>query len=65
MKPTREQAIQAAGEIYANGLHEAAQMTPRELAEAAWTPTLAMSVDELEDDIRARRGLAPVHAKAS
>ncbi len=65
MKPTREQAIKAAGEAFAQALHDAEQMTPRELAEAAWSPTSTRSVDELEDDIRARRGLAPIHAKAS
>ncbi|WP_165764035.1 hypothetical protein [Nocardioides sp. PD653] len=43
-----------------------AQMTPREQAEAAWTPTSTHTVDELEDLIRAERGMAPLHdAKAS
>jgi hypothetical protein len=34
-------------------------MTPREQAEAAWTPTSPYTVDELEDLIRERRGLEP------
>jgi hypothetical protein len=35
-------------------------MTPREQAEAAYTPT-GPSVEELEDRIRSSRGLAPIH----
>lgn len=37
-----------------------ATMTPREQAEAAWTPTCGVTVDELEDEIRAARGLDPL-----
>jgi hypothetical protein len=36
-------------------------MTARELAEAAWTPTCGATVDELEDEIRAKRGLPLAH----
>jgi hypothetical protein len=35
-------------------------MTPREQAEGAWTPTSRFNVDELEDQIRADRGLPPL-----
>lgn len=56
---TREQAIENAGRAYADGLALIAQMTPREQAEAAWTPT-GPSVDELEDRIRQMRGLTPL-----
>lgn len=64
--PTRAECIQTAGELAAE--HELAmtQMTPREQAEAAWTPTSPYTVDQLEDRIRAHRGLPPTHAsKAS
>ena len=53
---TREQAIRAAGEVLAASWAACAQMTPREQAEAAWTPTSPYSVDELEEQIRAQRG---------
>jgi hypothetical protein len=56
---SREQAIQTAGEKLAASRVACAQMTPREQAEAAWTPTSALSVDELEDRIREERGLPP------
>lgn len=54
-------AIVAAGQVLAAGRAAAEQMTPRELAEAAYTPT-GPSVDELEDRIRRRRGLPLAHA---
>lgn len=57
MTTTREQAIQAAGEVLADGAIACAQMTPREQAEAAWTPTSPYRVDELEELIRTERGL--------
>lgn len=62
---TREQAITAAGEVLAASDRACAQMTPREQAEAAWSPTSRMSVDDLEDQIRRQRGLAPIHQQAS
>ena len=41
-------------------------MTPREQAEAAWSPTTPFtSLEELEDVIRAHRGLPPVHLSAA
>ena len=65
MATTREKAIASAGAKLAASDIACAQMTPREQAEAAWTPTSPYSVDELEDRIRARRGMPPVHRKAS
>lgn len=67
MKTTRAAAITAAGVKLAASYAACAQMTPREQAEAAWTPTSPYrSVDELEDAIRDQRGLPRVHdAKAS
>jgi hypothetical protein len=56
-KPTRELAIAKAGQVVAQMEATAAQMTPRQLAEASWTPTSPYSVDELEQEIRADRGL--------
>lgn len=53
----RETAIDAAGRDLAALLQTRAAMTPRELAEASWTPTSPYSVDELEDQIRAERGI--------
>lgn len=62
----QDHAIQMAGRALANGRITQAQMTPREQAEGAWTPTSRFSIDELEDLIRLDRGLAPIHdAKAS
>ncbi|MCM0618783.1 hypothetical protein [Nocardioides bruguierae] len=59
--PTEQECIDAAGAVLATSDQAIAQMTPREQAEAAWTPTVRLSVDELEDLIRHGRGLAPVH----
>jgi hypothetical protein len=56
------EAVQRAGEVLAAGRRSAARMTARELAEAAWTPTCGATVDELEDEIRAKRGLPLAHA---
>jgi len=61
---TREQAIARAGKAWAQARHAMAQMTPREQAEAAWHPGHPNTVDELENRIRARRGLPPAQ-KAS
>lgn len=58
--PTRQQAIQSAGQKLAASDLAQAQMTPREQAEAAWTPTSRFTVDELEERIRAERGLEPL-----
>lgn len=58
---TREQAIANAGKAYAEVRATCASMTPREQAEAAWSPTSRLTVDELEDRIRARRGMTPLN----
>lgn len=64
--PTRDECIRGFAGAIANSDAACAQMTPREQAVSAWTSTSPYSVDELEDRIRARRGLAPIHdAKAS
>lgn len=59
---TKEEAIAAAGRGLAAMREAVAQMTPREHAEAAWTPTCGVTVDELEDEIRTNRGLPLAHA---
>jgi len=64
MARTREQAIARAGKALAQGLATIRDMTPREQAEAAWTPTSPYSVDELEDRIRARRGMESLNREA-
>ena len=56
---SRLAAVTAAGASLAASDLAQAQMTPREQAEAAWTPTSPYSVVQLEDRIRARRGLEP------
>lgn len=61
---TRREAVQQAGETLAASDAACAQMTPREQAEAAWTPTARLSVDQLEDLIRADRGL-PARVKSA
>ncbi|MBM7508716.1 hypothetical protein JOE61_002530 [Nocardioides salarius] len=58
-RPTERECIEAAGAVLAASDEAIEQMTPREQAEAAWTPTCRRSVDELEDLIRVQRGLAP------
>lgn len=61
---TQRQAIARAGKALAEGLATCADMTPREQAEAAWTPTSPYTVDQLEDLIRADRGMEPLHRTA-
>lgn len=71
MSPTREECIEACGRVVAAHDFAMAQMTPREQAEAAFTPVAGpttgrvLSVDELEDRIRAQRGLPPLRRQAS
>lgn len=60
---TEQEAIEAAGRIFATVEAACARMTPREQAEAAWSPTSRLTVDELEDRIRGRRGLPPLERK--
>ncbi|MGB0190812.1 MAG: hypothetical protein ACPF9W_07585 [Nocardioides sp.] len=64
-RSTEAEAIAAAGAVLAASDLAIAQMTPREQAEAAWTPTEPFSIEEKEDLIRERRGLAPVHHDAA
>lgn len=54
---SRDEAIRQAGFALAMARVAVAGMTAREQAEAAWSPTCGLSVDELEDRIRVRRGL--------
>lgn len=54
-------AIEEAGRILAAADRAAAGLTPRQQAEAAWTPTCRFNVDELEDQIRESRGLPLKH----
>lgn len=62
MTTTRAEAIATAGRGLAAMREAVAHMTPREQAEAAWTPTCGVTVDELEDEIRQERGLPLAHA---
>lgn len=52
--------IDAAARADLNGRATEAAMTPREQAEAAWTPGCGHTVDELEALIRADRGLPAI-----
>lgn len=54
---TREEHIARAGARLAAARAHARTLTPREAAEAAYTPGYGPSLDELEAMIRARRGL--------
>lgn len=65
MSTTEEQAIADAGRVFAAVDLACARMTPREQAEAAWSPTSRLTVDELEDRIRGRRGLPPLDRTAT
>lgn len=57
----RDEAVRSAGEVVAHAYRRLEELTPREAAEAAFTPT-GPPVDELEARIRARRGLPPREA---
>lgn len=61
MSKSRSDCIRDAGLLLAQMQVDVLAMTPREQAEAAWTPTCGLSVEELEDRIRVRRGLDPIH----
>ncbi|MDO3397016.1 hypothetical protein QWJ41_14915 [Nocardioides sp. SOB44] len=58
MAHREQECIEAAADVLVASDEAIEQMTPREQAEAAWTPTCRRSVDELEDLIRGQRGLA-------
>lgn len=62
---TRGEAVHEAGQHLATARRVADSMTPRQLAEASWHVGCGHTVDELEDRIRERRGLSPIHARAS
>lgn len=57
---TRQQAIDRFCDAIVVTMQAAADMTPREQAEAAWSPASRYTVDELEDLIRAERGMEPL-----
>lgn len=57
-----QDAARAAGETLAEHLIAMESMTPREAAEAIWSPTSSRTVEEIEDRVRADRGLPPKHA---
>lgn len=59
--PSRDECIDRAALVLANGRITQAQMTPREQAEAAWHPGSPFTVVELEDQIRIERGMEPIH----
>ena len=60
---TRTEAIDAAGKALAYGEAAAAQMTPRQQAEAAWESDSIATVDELEAQIRRLRAQAERRAR--
>lgn len=57
---TRQECIAQAGRVLAQARADLAVLSPREQAEAAYTPS-GPSVDEIEDRIRVRRGMTPIH----
>lgn len=62
--PTREQCLQRAAQALVDSRALQASRTPRAAAEAAHYPGHRLSVDQLEDLIRERRGLPPIHREA-
>jgi hypothetical protein len=52
---TREEAIRAAGRVWAAACARQAALSPREAAEEAYRPG-GLSVDEIERRIRVQRG---------
>lgn len=59
---TREEAIADAGRVLAAGWRRQDSLDPRAAALEAHSPG-GPSVDELEDRIRVRRGLPPLHTE--
>ena len=57
--------LEAAARADLNGRATEALMTPREQAEAAWTPGCGRTVEEIEASIRRRRGLPATDQNAS
>jgi hypothetical protein len=64
VRPSRDEVIARTGALAAAHELQIAAMTPREQAEAAYTPG-GPTVEELEQRIRADRGLPARHARAS
>lgn len=62
---SRSEAVSNAGRVLAATRAKQAAMSPREQADAAWEPTCGKTVQELEDQIRAQRGLPRTRRKAS
>lgn len=58
--PSRDECVSQAGRVLAQARADLAVLSPREQAEAAYTPS-GPSVDEIEDRIRLRRGMTPIH----
>lgn len=61
---TRDEAIAAAGACLAQARADQAGRSPREAAEAAYRPG-GPSIDDLEAEIRADRGLPPVRQQGA
>jgi hypothetical protein len=57
---TRDEALAGFGAAMAASNDLCDLMTAREQAEAAWTPTYRGTVEDLEDRIRAERGLPAI-----
>lgn len=61
---TERECLEDAAHFLAESRAICAGMSPREQAEAAYQPG-GPSVDEIEDRIRIKRGLAPLHQAKS
>lgn len=59
--PTRDECLREAAQILVNSSAEQAACTPRQAAEAAWYRGHHLTVDQIEDLIRERRGLPPLN----
>lgn len=62
-QPTRGECLAEAAQLIVDGRARQAARTPRQAAVAAWYPGHPLSVDELEDEIRGRRGLPPLNRR--
>jgi hypothetical protein len=61
-RPTRDEAIRAAGAVLAEVLDRFDSLSPRQAAQAARRKSAGPDVDATEDAIRRLRGLAPLNA---
>lgn len=59
-RPTREECIQAMVQRVVDSIALQATRTPRAAAKAAWYPSHRLTVDQIEDLIRERRGLPAI-----